>query len=100
MLAEALAEEMKRHGVRVSALCPGPTESEFNQVAGERAGDRRKAQSAAEVARRGLEGLAAGKHWVIPYFAGRVQVFAQRFVPRRVVTSAVERMFRPPKSDT
>ena len=24
MLAEALAEEMKRHGVRVSALCPGP----------------------------------------------------------------------------
>ena len=96
MLAEALAEEMKRHGVRVSALCPGPTESEFNQVAGERAGDRRKAQSAAEVACRGLEGLARGKHWVLPYFAGRLQVFAQRFVPRRVVSSAVERMFRPP----
>jgi uncharacterized protein len=96
MLAEALAEEVKRYGIRVSALCPGPTESEFNQVAGERAGDRRKSQSAAEVARRGLEGLAEGKPWVIPYFAGRMQVFAQRFVPRGVVTSAVERMFRPP----
>jgi uncharacterized protein len=95
MLAEALAEEMKRHGVRVSALCPGPTESEFNQVAGGRADDRRKSQSAVEVARRGLEGLAEGKPWVIPYFAGRLQVFAQRFVPRRVVTGAVERMFRP-----
>ncbi len=46
MLAEALAEEMKRHGVRVSALCPGPTESEFTQVAGVRPGDRRKPQSA------------------------------------------------------
>ncbi len=96
MLAEALAEEMKRHGVRVSALCPGPTESEFNQVAGSRSGDRRKAQSAVQVAQRGLEGLAAGKHWVLPYLAGSVQVFTQRFVPRRVVTGAIERMFRPP----
>jgi len=95
MLAEALAEEMKRHGVHVSALCPGPTESEFSQVAGQRTGDMRRLQSAAEVARRGLEGLAEGKHWVLPYLAGRLQVFAQRFVPRRVVTSAIERMFRP-----
>jgi len=95
MLAEALAEEMKRYGVRVSALCPGPTESEFDQVAGSRDGDKRKRQSSAEVARRGLEALVAGKHWIIPYLAGRVQVFSQRFVPRRVVTAAAERMFRP-----
>jgi uncharacterized protein len=95
MLAEALAQEMKRYDVQVSALCPGPTESEFGQVAGVRLGDKRKSQSAAEVAQRGLEGLADGKHWVIPYLSGRVQVFAQRFVPRRVVTGAVERLFRP-----
>jgi hypothetical protein len=42
-----------------------------------------------------LEGLAEGKHWVIPYLAGRLQVFTQRFVPRRVVTGAIERLFRP-----
>jgi uncharacterized protein len=95
MLAEALAEEMKRHGVRVSALCPGPTESEFNQVAGSRTGDMRKNQTAAEVARRGLEGLSTGDHWVIPYLSGRLQVFTQRFVPRRMVTGAIERLFRP-----
>ncbi len=96
MLAEALAEEMKRHGVRVSALCPGPTESEFNQVAGGRAGDKRKAQSAAEVARRGLEGLAARQALghSVPSPAA-LQIFAQRFVPRRFVTGAVERVFRP-----
>jgi short-subunit dehydrogenase len=92
MLGEALAEEMKHYGVRVSALCPGPTESEFGQVAGGRAA--RKAQSAVQVARRGLEGLAEGKHWVIPYFRGRMQVFAQRFVPRRAVTAAAGRMLR------
>jgi hypothetical protein len=95
MLAEALAEEMKRHGVRVSALCPGPTESEFTQVSGVRPGDRRKPQSAVPVARLGLEALAQGKHSIIPYLRGRVQVFAQRFIPRRVVTSAVERLLRP-----
>src|SRR6202451_3632147 len=95
MLAEALAEEMKRHGVQVSALCPGPTESEFSQIAGARTGDNRKLQSTAEVARRGLEGLADDKHWVIPYLPGRLQVFTQRFVPRRVVSSAIERLFRP-----
>jgi uncharacterized protein len=95
MLAEALAEEMKRYRVRVSALCPGPTESEFDQVAGSRTGDKRKRQSSTEVARRGLEGLVLGKHWVIPYLGGRMQVFAQRFVPRRVVSGAAARMFRP-----
>jgi uncharacterized protein len=95
LLAEALAEEVKRYGVRVSALCPGPTESEFQEVAGARMGETRKFQSAAQVSRLGLEGLVQGKHWVIPYLGGRVQVFAQRFVPRRMVSGAAERMFRP-----
>jgi uncharacterized protein len=93
--AEALAEETARHGIRVSALCPGPTESEFGDVAGARSGEKRKFQSAQDVARQGLEGLAAGKTWVIPYAGGRIQVFMQRFVPRRMVTGAAARMFRP-----
>jgi uncharacterized protein len=93
--AEALAEETRRHGIRVSALCPGPTESEFGQVAGSRSGETRKFQSAQPVARLGLEGMAKGKTWVIPYAGGRLSVFAQRFVPRRVVSGAAERIFRP-----
>lgn len=95
MLAEALAEETVRFGIRVSALCPGPTESEFGEVAGVRTGESRKHQSAADVARLGLEGMVKGKPWVIPYAGGRVQVFMQRFVPRKMVTGAAERMFRP-----
>jgi uncharacterized protein len=94
-LAEAMAEEVKRHGVRVSALCPGPTESEFGQVAGVNLGRMRGFQKADIVARRGLEGLVRGKHWVIPYLVGQVGVFAQRFFPRRWVTAGVERGFRP-----
>jgi uncharacterized protein len=95
MLAEALAEETARFGIRVSALCPGPTESEFGEVAGVRVGENRKSQSAQQVARLGLEGMVKGKPWLIPYAGGRIQVFLQRFVPRRTVTGAAERMFRP-----
>lgn len=95
MFAEALAEETARFGIRVSALCPGPTESEFGEVAGVRTEESRKYQSAREVARLGLEGMVKGKPWVIPYAGGRIQVFMQRFVPRRTVTGAAERMFRP-----
>ncbi|QNI32775.1 SDR family oxidoreductase [Alloacidobacterium dinghuense] len=94
-LAEALAHEVAEHGVKVSALCPGPTESEFNQVAGLREMRGRSSQSAEEVARLGLEGLVEGRSWVIPYSAGKAMVFMQRFVPRRLVSGAAARMFRP-----
>jgi uncharacterized protein len=94
-LAEALAKETERLGLRVSALCPGPTESEFNQIAGQRPGERRKKQSATDVARQGLEALVLGKPSLIPYLMGRLQVFGQRFVPRDIVTNAAARMFRP-----
>jgi len=94
-LAEAMAEEVKRYGIRVSALCPGPTESEFGDVAGMKANQMRGTQTADIVARRGLEGLVRGKHWVIPYFVGQIGVFAQRFFPRRLVTAGVEKAFRP-----
>jgi uncharacterized protein len=97
MLAEALAEETARFGIKVSALCPGPTESEFGKVAGSpaAASSGRGFQTAEEVARRGLEGLVRGKHWVLPSFANGASVFIQRFVPRRLITGAAERMFRP-----
>ena len=97
MLAEALAEETKRFGIRVSALCPGPTESEFGQVAGSPSAAKsgRGFQKADEVARRGLEGLVRGQHWVIPSFVNNATIFAQRFFPRRTVTGAAEKMFRP-----
>ena len=60
---EALHEEMKRHGVKVSALCPGPTATEFGEVAGfggNGAFDR-VAMDAREVVAAGLNGLDANQ---------------------------------------
>jgi short-subunit dehydrogenase len=99
--ALGLAEEAAPLGVHVSALCPGPTESEFSAVAGadklpgaEKMGGG-KLQSAEEVARRGLEGLAAGKRTVIPYFGGRFSAFMVRFLPVGLITNFVAKAFRP-----
>jgi short-subunit dehydrogenase len=94
-LAEAIAEEVKKYGIHVSALCPGPTESEFGEVAGVSLNQMRGFQKADIVARRGLEGLVRGEHWVIPYVVGQVGVLVQRFLPRRLVTWGVEKGFRP-----
>ncbi|WP_044934459.1 SDR family NAD(P)-dependent oxidoreductase [Pseudacidobacterium ailaaui] len=97
-LAEALAYEACEYGVKVSALCPGPTESEFHEIAGTRNQFGRGRQSAEEVARMGLEGLIDGKHWVIPYRAGRAMVVMERFLPRRWISALAARAFRPEKS--
>ena len=93
--AQALAEEVGRHGVRVCALCPGSTETEFRDVAGGDSWSERGIETPEKVARVGLEALAAGKHYVISGFKNRVGVEAQRIAPRSMVTSAAERLFRP-----
>src|SRR5208337_1898134 len=87
LFAEGLAEEMKPHGVRVCALCPGSTESEFAEVAGQThvAATRANRETAEKVARTGLRALAAGKSHVISGAGNYLGVLGQRLVPRRFV---------------
>ncbi len=96
--AEGLAEEAARYGVHVCALCPGPTATEFGEVAGtpvSKRGEKLGVQDAREVARVGLMGLAAGKTCVISGFKNRISAQAHRFLPRRTVTGVAERVLRP-----
>jgi uncharacterized protein len=97
LFAEGLAEEMEPYGIRVCALCPGSTESEFHEVAGQThlAPAARKKETAEKVARVGLRALAAGKSYVISGMGNYWGAHAQRLVPRRFVTRTVARMFRP-----
>ena len=85
-LSEALHEEVKRFGVRVSALCPGPTRTEFGEVAGFRGNGtfNRLAMDAATVVRMGLEGLERNKAVVITGTLNKVGAFSTRLVPRAV----------------
>lgn len=95
LFAEGLAEELADSGVHVCALCPGNTESEFHERAGEPTDVPLQRQKADEVARLGLEGLSNGKHTVICGFGNLVGMEIQRFLPRRLVSSVSAKIFRP-----
>jgi short-subunit dehydrogenase len=93
-LAEGLAEEMKPYGIRVCALCPGTTASEFHKAAGHPEHSKGPQQSAQTVARNGLKALATGKSYVISGLGNYLGAHAQRLVPRRLVTSIAAKLFK------
>jgi hypothetical protein len=95
LFAEGVAEEVRDFGVRVCALCPGSTNTEFQQVAKQPNRVFRSAETAEKVARVGLEALAAGKSYVISGFRNKLMQEGQRLAPRRLVTRTAAKMMRP-----
>jgi short-subunit dehydrogenase len=86
-LSEALHEEVRKSGVKVSALCPGPTRTEFGAVAGFRSGggfDRLSMDSQA-VVRKGLEAIDRNKAVEITGVLNKVGAFSTRLAPRAFV---------------
>ena len=89
-LTEALHHEAKGSGVRVSALCPGPTATEFFEVAG--APNSKLARVAVRpegVVAAGLRGLDRNAPIVIPGVANKVGAFGTRLMPRSALRSIV-----------
>ena len=84
---EALHEELKAHGIRVTALCPGPTRTEFGEVAGFGGNGMfdRVAMGAPEVVRAGLDGLDRNRAVVVPGWVNKIGAASTRFAPRSVV---------------
>ena len=94
-LSEALANEVAGTGVTVTALCPGPTATGFQQRAqmeGARMLTGPLVMDAASVARVGYRALMAGKVVAIPGWANRLGVLAVRLTPRPLVTRIVRRI--------
>jgi uncharacterized protein len=95
--SEALRAEVRPFGVGVTALCPGPVPTEFNEVAGITAEDERAApkfmwRSAAAVARAGIDGLAAGRPVVVPGMPNRVLGLLAHHTPNRLVVPIVGKL--------
>ncbi|MBC7580184.1 MAG: SDR family oxidoreductase [Tardiphaga sp.] len=91
---EALHQELGPLGVRVTALCPGPVPSEFQQRAGFEPGldSAILNVSAADVARAGYRGLMAGKRIVLPGLGIRMVPLLLRLFPRGFIAGAVARL--------
>jgi short-subunit dehydrogenase len=86
-LSEALHEELKPHGIRVSCLCPGPTRTEFGDVAGFGGNGLfdRVAMNPREVVRAGLHGLQRNRAVVVPGLINKLVASSTRFAPRSLV---------------
>jgi uncharacterized protein len=86
--SEAVGDELRGTGVTVTTLCPGPTKTAFQKVAGLEKSRLIKgtAMSAADVAEAGYRGMVAGQTVVIPGATNRMVPLLVRVLPRRLTT--------------
>lgn len=86
--SEAIAEELKPYNITVTALCPGPTESDFGKVSGFKLllnPKKNKFPSSQEVAEFGYDKMMQGKLIAIHGFFNSIQATAVRFFPRNII---------------
>jgi hypothetical protein len=95
-LSEALHEELRGTGVKVTALCPGLTRTEFVDVSGADAEDNWLVSplwmSADAVAATGLADAAKGRAVSVPGLQYKTFVATSSFVPRGIVRRAAGTM--------
>lgn len=90
MFSEALREELGKHRVSVTVLCPGPTQTEFfkrSDMIGTRLEKSPHMMNPARVAEVAFSGLMKGKSIVIPGIVNKLLSFSVRLAPRKIVTA-------------
>ncbi|MBE0661247.1 MAG: SDR family oxidoreductase [Bacteroidales bacterium] len=90
--SEAINNEVRDKGVSVTALCPGPTESGFQDVAdmkGIKLVEKFKMPSSKEVAEFGYKAMMKGKPVAIHGVLNRMMVASLRISPRSMVVKSV-----------
>jgi len=91
-----LAEEVDKYGVKVLALCPGGTATNFFDAAQFSKRDFPGGlQSPEEVVEVGLRAFDRGRSLAVPRFINCLMIFVQRLAPRRLVAQRAGDMFRP-----
>ena len=87
--SEALGEELKGSGVTVTALCPGPTRTNFGVNAGLKADSPfdHWATDPENVARCGFNAMMRGEPVVVQGFLNKIGSVLARLAPRSIVTA-------------
>jgi short-subunit dehydrogenase len=90
--SEGISEELNGTGVKVTALCPGPTKSGFQAAAAmenSKLVKKIKMPSSYQVAKYGFRAMMNGKPVAIPGFMNYLMANSIRFVPRRWVAKII-----------
>ena len=96
--SEALWEEARGTGVKVSCLCPGPTVSKFRERAGTgstRLGRSAPVMASMPVARQGYDGFQKNQRVVITGARNAFMARLVSFMPRATVLRVVRNMQEP-----
>ena len=93
--SEALWAECQAYGVRVLALCPGSTESNFHATAGtsERAHAQPR-QTAEAVVETAMRALAQGRSHVVSGWNNWLMIQLERLAPRKFVVRVAQQLFK------
>ena len=83
-LTEALHDEVKELGIRVSCLCPGPVKTSFQEKAGIKKSEKAKKylMDASKVAEEAYLGFVKGKAIIIPGYKNKLLVLGNKLIPR------------------
>ncbi|GAA4886045.1 SDR family oxidoreductase [Flaviramulus aquimarinus] len=93
--SEAIANELKGTGVTVTALCPGPTKTSFQETVSENICDNKikfNMACAKEVALYGYKAMLKGKTYAIPGGFNKFLAALPRFIPRNTATYIVRKI--------
>ncbi|MBD0830570.1 SDR family NAD(P)-dependent oxidoreductase [Aestuariibaculum sediminum] len=93
--SEAIANELKGTGVTVTALCPGPTKTGFQETVSADSSENKISFNmgcAKQVAAYGYKAMLRGKSYAIPGRFNKFLAVIPRFVSRRTATSIVRRI--------
>jgi len=93
--SEAIAEENRPFNIKVTALCPGPTDTNFFNVAQAEAFKMKGMQTAEAVVETALNAVGRGKSKVISGWTNYVGSIFGAFLPNSLVTRVVGRALRP-----
>ncbi len=92
--SEALWEENRPYGIKVMALCPGVTETNFFEASQMQRPPARTSQTPDEVVEVALRALARGKSAVISGWANKLLVETERLVPRSFIVRTAGAVMR------
>lgn len=94
----ALWEEVRKRGVHVACICPGPVATEFFDRGGyveRRADFTKKAADPASIAELAYAALVRRRPVVIPGMSNKLAAFLQRFAPLKLVTRVSAKLLGP-----